>query len=125
MRLSGRVIGCALEVHRQLGCGFPELAYERALSMELHARSMAHGRQVRFPLPYKKAIIGQFIADIVVQNELVVELKVTAKILPLHEAQLLNYLRASGHRVGLLLNYGCTSLEIKRKIIGDPASQLI
>ena len=116
MSLSHKVIGCALEVHRTLGCGFLESVYERAMSKELLHRSLGFSRQVMYPVHYKGEQIGRFMADMVVEQKLILELKAVDQISPTHVAQLINYLQASGIGVGLLLNFGTPSLQIKRLV---------
>jgi GxxExxY protein len=100
------IIGAAIEVHRALGPGLLESAYEECLCHELHLRGLAFQRQVDLPVPYKglKLDCG-YKMDLVVEDEVVLELKSIEKILPVHEAQLLTYLKLSGKRVGLLINF--------------------
>jgi GxxExxY protein len=104
--LTDTVIGLAIEVHRQLGPGLLESVYEECLCHELTLAEVEHQRQVVLPLAYKGVNLGSgFRLDIVVENRLVVEVKATEKLLPIHEAQLLSYLRLSRRPVGLLLNF--------------------
>jgi len=100
------IIGAAIEVHRQLGPGLLESVYEECLCHELHLRGMDFKRQVDLPVLYKglKLDCGYKI-DLIVQNEVVLELKSVEKLLPVHEAQLLTYLRLANMRVGLLINF--------------------
>jgi GxxExxY protein len=93
-------------VHRQLGPGLLESAYEQCLCHELHLRGLAFQRQVELPIVYKglKLDCG-YRLDLIVENEVVVELKAIERLLPVHEAQLLTYLRLTGKRVGLLINF--------------------
>jgi len=100
------IIGAGIEVHRQLGPGLLESAYEECLCHELHLRGMDFKRQVDLPVLYKglKLDCGYKI-DLIVQNEVVLELKSVERLLPVHEAQLLTYLRLSNKRVGLLINF--------------------
>jgi GxxExxY protein len=100
------IIGAAIEVHRALGPGLLESAYEECLCHELHLRGLAFQRQVDLPVPYKglKLDCG-YKMDVVVEDEVVLELKSIEKILPVHEAQLLTYMKLSGKRVGLLINF--------------------
>src|SRR3979411_2573875 len=105
-QLTERVIGLAIEVHRQLGPGLLESAYEQCLCHELHLRGLSFECQVALPVVYKglKLDCGYKI-DLIVEQEVVVELKSIEKILPIHEAQLLTYLKLSGKNVGLLINF--------------------
>jgi GxxExxY protein len=100
------IIGAAIEVHRNLGPGLLESAYEECLCHELHLRGMDCKRQVPLPVLYKglKLDCGYKI-DLIVQDEVVVELKAVERVLPIHEAQLLTYLKLTGKRVGLLINF--------------------
>jgi GxxExxY protein len=100
------IIGAAIEVHRQLGPGLLESAYEECLCHELHLRGLAFERQVDLPVSYKGLQLDcGYKMDLVVDQEVVLELKCVEKILPVHEAQLLTYLKLSGKRVGLLINF--------------------
>jgi GxxExxY protein len=105
------IIGAAIEIHRQLGSGLLESAYELCLCHELHLRGLPFTCQVDLPISYKglKLDCG-YKMDVVVNDEVIVELKSVEKILPVHEAQLLTYLKLSGKRVGLLINFNCPLL---------------
>ena len=113
------VIGAAIEVHRHLGPGLLESAYEECLCEELLLRKIPFKRQVSLPVTYKnkKMDIGYRI-DLLVNNEVVVELKTVESILPIHEAQTLTYMRLGGWQVGLILNFNVTVLKngIKRLV---------
>ena len=100
------IIGAAIEVHRNLGPGLLESAYEECLCHELHLRGLDCKRQVPLPLLYKglKLDCGYKI-DLIVQDEVVLELKAVERLLPIHEAQLVTYLKLTGKRVGLLINF--------------------
>jgi len=116
--LSKKVIGAALEVHRELGCGFLEYVYEEALCYELKLRNISFGRQKDIDIKYKDIIIPKkYTPDILVENKVIVEVKATKALTETDEAQLLNYLKATKIRIGLLLNFGTKSLKIKRKIL--------
>ena len=108
------VIGCAFEVHNELGCGFLEKTYENALLHELMLRNIETQQQVPVNVTYKGNVVGEFVADIVVENRLICELKAVSHILPVHEVQLVNYLTATKIEVGLLINFS-NSVEVKRK----------
>jgi GxxExxY protein len=118
--LTESVIGLAIEVHRALGPGLLESAYQECLCYELNANGIAFGRKVG-PSPVWQAVKIDcgYRMDLVVDNLLVVELKTVEKILPIHEAQLLTYLRLSGTRTGLLLNFNTAILKngIKRMVL--------
>jgi GxxExxY protein len=114
------IIGAAIEVHRHLGPGLLESAYEECLCHELHLRGMAFERQVDLPVPYKGLHLGcGYKIDLIVEQEVVLELKAIEAILPVHEAQLLTYLKLSGKRVGLLINFNTPVLTrgIKRIVL--------
>ncbi len=116
MNISRLVIGCAMGVHRELGCGYLELVYERALEIELKSKGIRVERQVSLPVSYKGNPVGTFIADMVVAGCLIVELKASGSTTPRDEAQLINYLKASKIPVGLLFNFGSPSLKTKRLV---------
>jgi len=100
------IIGAAIEVHRHIGPGLLESAYEECLCHELHLRGLSFQRQVALPVSYKGLLLDcGYRIDLIVEQEIVVELKAIDKILPVHEAQLLTYLKMSGKRVGLLIDF--------------------
>ncbi len=103
--LSHRIIGAAIEVHRHLGPGQLESVYERALAQELAFREIPHRTQVPITVHYKGCPVGEFVADLIVDDKIVVELKAATAILPVHVAQTLSYLDATGLRIGLLINF--------------------
>ena len=104
--LTGRIIGAAIEVHRALGPGLLESAYEECLCHELHVKGISFKRQVALPIQYKSVRLDcGYRADLIVENKVVVELKAIGQLTDLHEAQLLTYLRISGLKVGLLFNF--------------------
>ncbi len=118
--LTESVIGLAIEVHRALGPGLLESAYQECLCYELKTNGIAFARQVALPVVYKAVKLDcGYRMDLVVDDRLVVELKTVEKILPIHEAQLLTYLRLSGIRTGLLLNFNTSILKdgIKRMVL--------
>ena len=116
--LSQRVIGCALTVSTTLGAGFLESVYENALCVELRAQGIAFERQKQLVVFYRSIEVGHFCADLVIESSLLVELKALREFTPEHTAQLLNYLRATGLQVGLLLNFGAPRLGIRRIVSG-------
>ncbi|MGB9105133.1 MAG: GxxExxY protein [Terriglobales bacterium] len=114
------VIGAAIEVHRVLGPGLLEETYESCLCHELHLRDVAFQRQVHLPIVYKGIrLASAYRIDLVVNDFVIVELKAVEQILPLHEAQLLTYLRHTGKRVGLLINFNVPILKngIRRRVL--------
>ena len=118
--LTRRVIGCAIEVHRTLGPGLLESVYEACLCHELDLARIAFLRQVRLPIVYKGHRINtDLIIDVLVEQSLVLEIKAVAQILPVHEAQLLTYLRVSGVKMGMLLNFNEETLKqgIRRRML--------
>jgi GxxExxY protein len=114
--LSRRVIGCAFEVSNRLGAGFLESVYENALCIELAEQGLQFERQKPLVVTYKGHVVGNYVADIVVEGKLLVELKALSQLTSEHEAQVLNYLRATGLTVGLLLNFGTARLGIRRLV---------
>jgi GxxExxY protein len=117
------IIGAAVEVHRELGAGLLESVYEHCLMVELGRCDSQVQRQVHLPIHYKGVQLDkEFVLDIVVENAVIVELKAVTEISLLHEAQLLTYLRLSGKKVGLLINFNALNLSkhgVKRKINGS------
>ena len=112
------VIGAAMEVHRQLGCGFLEAVYQEALEVELSARGIPFEAQVEIPVRYKVQVLKTFYrADFVCFDAIVVELKALTQLGNIEEAQVINYLKGTGYEIGLLLNFGRTSLQSKRYIL--------
>ena len=116
MNISRLVIGCAMAVHRELGNGYLEVVYERALEIELKSKGIRFERQVSLPVQYKGQPIGIFVADMVVAGGLIIELKASDSITPRDTAQLINYLKVSKFPVGLLFNFGQQSLQTKRLV---------
>ncbi|MFZ5817945.1 MAG: GxxExxY protein [Bacillota bacterium] len=114
--ITERVIGAAFEVHRELGPGFLEAIYEKALVQELALRGVRCERQVRIPIAYKRVRVGTHVLDLVVENLIVVELKAQAELAEINTAIVLSYLAAARRRVALLLNFGKTQLEFRRVV---------
>ena len=109
------VIGAAMEVHRVLGCGFLEAVYQEALALEMQTRAIPHRREVELPVFYKgQRLTTQYKADFIAYDDVIVELKALAKLSGVEEAQIINYLKSSGLKVGLLINFGALSLEYRR-----------
>jgi GxxExxY protein len=112
--------GAAFEVNRVLGSGFLEKVYENALLVELKERGLNAESQIAVKVFYKKKVVGEYIIDILVEKKVIVELKTVEKFDNVHEAQLLNYLKASGIQVGLLINFKHPKVEIKRMVMDLP-----
>ena len=109
--LAYRVIGCAIEVHRHLGPGLLEGAYQQALMHELQLQELDVQRHVRIPVDYKGKTVATYELDFLVEEELVVELKSIERFAPIHRAQLLTYLQISRLRLGLLINFNVMLLQ--------------
>ena len=120
-KLTEQVIGAAIEVHRELGPGLLESAYQACLCHELHLRGLRFERQLPLPVQYKAVHLDcGYRIDLIVEDALILELKCLEHILPVHEAQLLTYLRLTGKRVGLILNFHVSVLTrggIVRKVL--------
>ena len=117
--LTERIIGCAIEVHRQLGPGLLEGIYESALCAEFQDAGLKYQRQLAVPVQYKGKTIGECRLDLLVEDAVVLEIKSVERFDPVFEAQILTYLRITGKRVGLLLNFNTRLLKdgIKRYIL--------
>lgn len=117
--LTYQIIDAAIEVHRVLGPKLLESVYEEALCIELNLRQFCYERQKQIKLDCKGHKIGTFFVDIIVENSVVVELKSVANLAPVHEAQLISYLKLSGLRRGLLVNFSVAALKegIKRIVV--------
>ena len=112
--VSQRVIRCAFDVSNTLGAGFLEKVYENALCVELENNGLKFQSQKPIVVNYKGFQVGEYIADIVVEDKLLVELKALATLCSTHDAQVMNYLKATNLSVGLLLNFGRSKLGVKR-----------
>jgi GxxExxY protein len=109
--ISERVIGAAIEVHRQLGPGLLESGYHRCMCRELELRGIRHRSEVAVPVEYKGIQIGKgYVADLLVEDSLIVEIKAVDQLLPVHSAQLLTYMRLHGAPAGLLINFNVRTL---------------
>lgn len=109
------LIGMALEIHTFLGKGFLEIVYKDAMEYELQKRSIPFEREKEYTVRYKDIILPhKFYADFVINDSIILEIKSKEGIAEVHYSQTLNYLKVSGHRVGLILNFGEASLKIKR-----------
>ena len=110
------IIGCAYRVYNKMGFGFLESVYEKCLLIELRKAGLDAESQKPITVYYEDEIVGEFVADIIVNNTIILELKSVRRIIEAHEVQLVNYLVATGKPVGLILNFGETKVEIKRKV---------
>ena len=117
--ITEKIIGCAIEVHRALGAGLLESVYEEALCVEMELQGLNFERQKSMPLFYKEKRIGDFRLDLLIENEVIVEIKSVERFDPIFSAQVLTYLRLTGKRVGLLLNFNSKILKdgIKRFVL--------
>jgi len=109
--------GCVFEVYKELGHGFLEKVYENALIIELEEKGHAVERQKQLKVAYKDQIIGEYVADIIVNGKVLIELKAQSNLLKIHEAQILNYLKATGIKIGLLVNFAYPKASVKRFIL--------
>jgi GxxExxY protein len=118
-QLTERIIGCAIEVHRQLGPGLLEGTYEAALCIELSSAGLKFVRQPVLPVVYKGQVIGEYRLDLIVEDAVVVELKSVERFDPIFEAQVLTYLKVTGKRIGLLMNFNSRLMRdgIKRFVL--------
>lgn len=116
--ITGRIIAAGFVVSNNLGHGFLEVIYKRALALELHAAGFAVAVERPFEINYRDTIIGRYVADLVVENQVLVELKTVEMLAGGHIAQVMNYLRVSGLPLGLLLNFGQPRMQVRR--IGNP-----
>jgi GxxExxY protein len=115
--LTEQIIGAAFEVHRILGYGFLERVYQRAMQVELQLRGLKADIEQKIKVYYKDRVVGDYAADVTVNDVVLVELKVAAEYNPYDEAQLMNELKATKVRVGLLINFGREKVEFKRFIL--------
>jgi GxxExxY protein len=112
--LTRAIIGCAMTVHRKLGRGFSEVVYQRALAIELYKNGLNAEREVDLPIFYENEKVGSRRVDFFVEQRILVELKAVEQLLPGHHVQVINYLEAFKLPIGLLINFGTSSLEFKR-----------
>ena len=115
-----QINGAVFEINRVLGAGFLEKVYENALVIELHERGLKADSQVPLKVHYKGKVVGEYVVDIMVEDQVILELKSVDKLQKIHEAQLLNYLKATGMKVGLLINFKYPKADIKRFVLNLP-----
>lgn len=114
--LTNKIIGAAYTVYNKMGYGFLESVYEKCLMIELHKAGMRVENQAEILVRYDDKVVGEFKADLLVENEIIIELKSIRNIIQVHEVQLVNYLKATGKDVGLLINFGESGVQVKRKV---------
>ncbi len=114
--LTRKIIGVAMEVHSRLGCGFLESVYEEAMAVELDLCGLKYERQKAIEVFYRGRKIKQFVCDILVEEKVLIELKAVKELKDVEHAQILNYLKATGLKLGFLINFGKKSLDYKRFI---------
>ena len=115
-KASERVIGCAFAVSNGLGAGFLERVYESALAVEMLDQGLEFEQQSPLKVYYRDTLVGRYVADFVVEDKLIVEIKALSQLTRQHDAQIMNYLKATGMTVGLLLNFGTPKMGIKRLV---------
>jgi GxxExxY protein len=117
--LTYKIIGAAMEVHRQLGCGFLEPVYQEAFALELKTREIPYSRELKFPVSYKgQRLQNHYRPDFICFDSVIVELKALSSLSSVEESQLINYLKVTGYHTGLLLNFGARSLQQRRLVLG-------
>ncbi|HET9136340.1 MAG TPA: GxxExxY protein [Candidatus Kapabacteria bacterium] len=112
--ITEKIIGCAMKVHREMGCGFQEVIYQRALEVEFINQQIPHSREHEIPIYYQGVKIGERRVDFLVDGKISLELKALSKLEDIHLAQAINYLEAYNLEVGLLINFGAIRLDFKR-----------
>jgi GxxExxY protein len=112
--LTEKIIAACFDVSNELGAGFLESVYEKALLIALTDRGLVAQSQIPLKVNFRNQIVGDFIADIVVENSVLLELKAVKNLAPEHQAQIINYLKATGIEIGLLVNFGNPKLEYRR-----------
>jgi GxxExxY protein len=115
--LTYQINGAIFEVNRELGSGFLEKVYENALLIELNEMGLKAESQVPIKVTYKRKEVGEYFADIVVEDEVILEIKAIESLQKVHEAQLLNYLKATKYKIGLLVNFTHPKAQIKRFVL--------
>jgi GxxExxY protein len=112
--LTRKIIGCAMEVHKELGNGFQELIYQRALEIEMARTNLSYQREMEMDIYYRNQYVGRRRVDFFVEDKIMVELKAVIRMEDVHLNQAMNYLEAYHMKIGLLINFGAKSLEFKR-----------
>jgi GxxExxY protein len=114
--LTGKVIGASYAVFNDLGAGFLESVYEKSLAIELSRLGVACQRQVPLLVRYRGEVVVEFVADLIVEGQIIIELKAVETLAKAHEVQLVNYLKATRIDLGLLINFGAEGVEVRRKV---------
>ena len=114
-----RIIGCAMAVHNTLKHGLREKTYENALTVEFKYRGIEHSKQTCFPVYYRNELVDQFIPDLVIENRVIVDTKTVETIIDAHRGTMLNYLKITGLKVGLIINYKHRKLEWERLVLDE------
>ncbi len=112
--ITEKIIGVCFDVQNELGTGFVEKVYENALRVALESEGFKLDQQIAVKVHFREVIVGEFVADLIVDNSIVIELKAVKQLLPEHQAQLINYLKATKIERGLLVNFASSRLEVKR-----------
>ena len=115
-RLASRVTGCAHTVSNTLGTGFLEKVYENALQVEMLHVGIRTSQQATFAVRYRGEIVGTYVPDLIAEDSVIIEIKATARLDPVHRVQCMNYLRTTGLSVALLMNFGLPRLDIQRVV---------
>ncbi len=115
-KLTEMIIGCSYTVHNILGQGFLEKVYENSLYMELSRKGLSVKQQIPIEVYYDDVIVGEYTADLLVEDKILIELKAVQNLCKEHEVQLVNYLNATGLDIGLLINFGSKSVQVKRRL---------
>ncbi len=113
-KLTSQIINAAYQVHNELGFGFLEQVYQKALKLILDLNDLENKLEHKVEVTFRNQSIGHYFADVVVEDEVVIELKAVKELCPEHSAQLINYLKAGNYKIGLLINFGSAKLEFKR-----------
>jgi len=114
--LTEKIIGCAYQVYNKMGFGFLESVYEKCLLIELKRAGLQAEAQRSVAVYYEDEVVGEFLADVIVEDAIILELKSVRRVVKAHEVQLVNYLTATGKDVGLIINFAERNVEIKRKV---------
>ena len=114
--ITEKVIGCAFRVYNKIGFGYLESVYEKCMQIELNKIGLNFESQKSIAVYYDDLLVGEFVADLIIEDVLIVELKSVKRILRAHEMQLVNYLTSTGKPVGLIVNFGELKVDIKRKV---------
>lgn len=116
-KITNKIIKCAIEIHKALGPGFLESIYENALIYELKQQGLKVEKQKLIPITYKETVVGEHHLDLLVEGEVIIENKTVKEFNDIHQAQILSYLKATGKKIGLLINFAKTKIDIRRMIL--------